>query len=58
MGEACDKHGRGEKCIQLWWKNLQEEGHSDGLSVDVYNNIKMNFCTLEWQVVDGIRVAE
>lgn len=40
MDEACDKHGRGEKCIQLWWKNLQEEGHSDGLSVDGYNNIK------------------
>lgn len=43
MGEACGKHERGEKCIQLWWKNLQEEGYSDGLSVDGYNNIKTNF---------------
>ena len=58
MGEAYDKHGRGEKSIQLWWKNLQEEGHSDELSVDGYNNIKTNFRTLEWEVVDGIRVAE
>ena len=55
MGESCDEHGRGEKCRQLWWKNLHEEGHSDGLSVDGYNNIKT---TLEWEVVDGIRVAE
>jgi hypothetical protein len=43
MDEACDKHGTGEKYIQLWWKNLKEEGHTDGLSVDGYNNIKTNF---------------
>lgn len=39
-------------------KNLQQKGHTDGLSVEGYDNIKMNFCTLEWEVVDGIRVAE
>jgi hypothetical protein len=39
-------------------EKLLEEGHSDGLSVDGYNDIKTNFCMLEWKVVDGFRVAE
>jgi hypothetical protein len=58
MDEACDKHGRGEKSIKIWWKNLKEESHSDSLSVDGYNNVKTNFCMLEWEVVDGICVDE
>jgi hypothetical protein len=52
------KYGRGEEWIQLWWKNLRGEGHADDLSVDGYNNIKTNFCALEWDVVDEICVAE
>jgi hypothetical protein len=41
MEEESNAYRFGEK------KNLQEEGYSDDLSVDGYDNIKVSFYTIE-----------